>query len=740
MRVRIEVGHEGLGDSPVVVGFDASEGLSQPFDLEVQVAVEDPDLSFDDFLFTTAVLNVLDIDAPDDPPLRVFHGVIEAMTYLYPRGDQFVYALRLRPQVHALAYRVRSRIFQDLSVPDVVRAVLKDAGIPSEEVVWQIRDLPPREYCTQWKESELAFISRLLEEVGLYYWFEHDEDGHTMYIGDGSVEADAIDGPEVLVVDERGDGGLLGDRAYDLTLSSEFTYDKFSTRDWDWLSPRGPSDAAAGDDDGLFECYEYPGGFTTAGAARRRADTRFCDLSSTDVVLRGASSWPALLPGRTFNLFGAQVDALDGPLLIVGARHRYQTVGSSQTGEDGYEVTFTAIPASAGYSPPLRTPRPRIVGKELAVVTGPPGEEIHVDRFGRVKVHFYWDREGPWTDQASCWMRVQQQNTAGAMILPRVGWEVDVGFVNGNPDRPLVMEKLYNAETMPPYELPGNLMQSALQSSSSPGGGGTNEVRLNDSNGAMEFFMHAQKDFVLQIGNDFTETITVDALTEVKGSSRHGVTGDEQAKVGINQSVNITGRCTLDVASTKEVQVGASDELGVTAMLGVTVGGARSDTIGGLVNVLAKQMTETFNANETRTVGGVQSLNSGGPIVEAVAGNKVESVGGAKVELINKSKVENVGVGKLLNAGSVTLKTGGPLGFSADGAYGLKVGGPIVIKCDKDFNVSGSKVTITVGEALFKAGAKVSLTGGGATIQGDKIASSGSAILIKGNVDYVAGK
>jgi type VI secretion system secreted protein VgrG len=282
-------------------------------------------------------------------------------------------------------------------------------------------------------------------------------------------------------------------------------------------------------------------------------------------------------------------------------------------------------------------------------------------------------------------------------------------------------------------------MQSSLQSSSSPGGGGTNEIRLNDSNTAMEFFMHAQKDLIVQVGNNFTEAIIVDALTEVKGSMKHGVTGDEEAKVGINQSVNVTGRCVLDVASTKTVQVGATDELGVSAMLGVTVGGARSDTIGGLLNVLAKQMNETFNADETRTVGGVQSLNSGGPIVEAVAGNKIETVAGAKVELIAKAKVENIQIGKLLNAGAVTLKTGGPIGFSAEGVIGIQVGGPMVIKCGKDFNVSGSTVTITVGEAVFKAGAKLSLSPGGITIKGDKIASGGSAILVKGSIEYVAG-
>src|SRR5690606_3585522 len=148
-----------------------------------------------------------------------------------------------------------------------------------------------------------------------------------------------------------------------------------------------------------------------------------------------------------------------------------------------FEAAFTAIPAEHPYRPPRTLRRPRVHGKESAVVTAPPGEEIHVDDMGRIKVHFYWDREQPVDDTASCWVRTQQQNTTGAMFLPRVGWEVDIGFLHGDPDRPVMLQKMYNDEEKPPYELPGNLVQSSLRTSSSPGGGGTNELRLNDANG-----------------------------------------------------------------------------------------------------------------------------------------------------------------------------------------------------------------------------------------------------------------
>ena len=185
----------------------------------------------------------------------------------------------------------------------------------------------------------------------------------------------------------------------------------------------------------------------------------------------------------------------------------------------GKDTGLTGVGGTPSLSPEPTVARPRTHGPQTAIVVGPPGEEIHTDEHGRIKVHFHWDRVSPFDDTASCWLRVQQQNTASSQILPRVGWEVEVGFLYGDPDRPLVLQKLYNAETMPPYALPDNLMQSSLQSSSTPGGGGTNEIRLNDGNGGMEFFVHAQKDLWVAAGHNLTEQIAVDESVQVASDS-----------------------------------------------------------------------------------------------------------------------------------------------------------------------------------------------------------------------------
>ena len=294
------------------------------------------------------------------------------------------------------------------------------------------------------------------------------------------------------------------------------------------------------------------------------------------------------------------------------------------------------------------------MGKESAVVTGPPGEEIHVDEFGRVKVKFYWDREGKMDDTSSCWLRVQQQNTAGSQILPRVGWEVEVGFHYGDPDRPVVLQKLYNAESMPPYALPDNLMQSSLQSSTTPGGGGTNEIRMNGANGGMEFFVHSQKDLSVTVGHNLTEKIpAVDETVQVTADCSVSIGATEDLSVGANQSASITGERVEDIAGSLTVDVGAVDQWGVSAMHAITVKGARSEDIGGLKNVLAQKVVETFNGDLTTQVGAALSINSVGPITEAVAGNKMETIAGAKLEIVRKAKAENIGVGKVLTAGVV---------------------------------------------------------------------------------------
>jgi type VI secretion system secreted protein VgrG len=735
MRWTAAISHGQLTAETLVSRLDAVEGLSRLFEVTVECVSADPDWDLASLLGTEAHVTVSESGTVE----RAFHGLVEEAEFVTRRGDLFVYRLTLMPHLQGLSHRVRTRIFQDKTAVAIIREVLSGAGVPEGSVEWTVTEGAPREYCTQWKESELAFVLRLLEDEGIFFWFEHSEAGHVLHFADDPAVHTPVDGTPGLSFRSREEREEQRDIVTHVTYTTRFVQDAVMMRDWNWRSPQGPAEAAhKAPEGGGFEHYVFPVPVPSVAEGKRRAEDRLTALRVRQRVLRGETPSPRLAPGRLFQLFDAEPAALNRDYLLLEVHHVFEdpTVGTLADGEGRYRARFTAIPTDAEFRPPHVTPRPRVEGKELAVVTGPPGEEIHVDEFGRVKVHFYWDREGKVDDTASCWLRVQQQNTASSQILPRVGWEVEVGFLYGDPDRPLVLQKLYNAETMPPYALPDNLMQSSLQSSTTPGGGGTNEIRLNDGNGGMEFFVHAQKDLWVEAGNNLTEQIAVDESVQVASDSSSTVAGTEDVSISSNQSGSVTGAMTLNTAGSKSVSVGAVDQWGVGGMHAITVKGARTEDIGGLLNVLAQKVTETFNADLSTSVGGALSINSTGPILEAVKGNKTETVGGAKLEIIGKAKAENIGVAKALTAGAVSIKTGQDISLEAGAAMAISTGGPMAIKCGGDFSISGSSVTINVGKASLKAGSKLDATPGSLKVKGSTVGGDGLVVKLKGNIHY----
>lgn len=735
MRLKALLSHAEFPPETRVSRLSVEEGLSRLFVIEADCVCADPDLELAKMPGTDGAV----VLAADDGSSRTFHGIIEQAEYLERRGDLFAYRLRLMPRLQGLAHRVRSRIFQDQSVVKVIQDVFAGAGIPEEAVAWSAAEGAVREYCTQWKESELAFVLRLLEQEGIFFWFEHTQEGHVLHLADSPAVHEPIEGSPGLTFTAWDERESRREIVTHVTYTSRVVPDAVMLRDWNWRTPQQPQEAKLGAKGaGGLELYQFPAGFSSAAGGKRRAEDRLTAARVRQRVLRGTTPSLRLSPGRRFELFDAEPAPINREYLLLEVRHLFEdpTAGTMADEAGRYRAEFTAVPSEVEFRPPCVTPRPRVVGKESAVVTGPPGEEIHVDEFGRVKVKFYWDREGKMDDTSSCWLRVQQQNTASSQILPRIGWEVEVGFHYGDPDRPVVLQKLYNAETMPPYALPDNLMQSSLQSSTTPGGGGTNEVRMNDGNGGMEFFLHAQKDLSLTAGHNLTEQIAVDESVQVKSDCTVSIGANETLSVGANQSASITGERVEDVAGSLTVDVGAMDQWGVGGMHAIAVKGARTEDIGGLKNVLAQKVTEAFNANLSTTVGGVLSINSVGPITEAVKGNKTETIAGAKLEVVGKAKEEKIGVGKVLTSGAVNIKTGKDITIAADAAMAITTGGPMAIQCSGDFNISGSSVTINVGKATLEAGAKVDATPGSMKLKGDKVGGDGAQLKIKGTIKY----
>ncbi|MCC7537979.1 MAG: type VI secretion system tip protein VgrG, partial [Deltaproteobacteria bacterium] len=545
--------HDALPPDAVVMRLSAREAMSELFIVDVEVACTDATLDLASFAWSTMAVVLAMDEAPEQDP-RWFHGIVEEARLVRSTRLATYYRFRLRPLVHGLDYRVRTRLFQEKCAVDVVKQVLSEAGLADDAFVWATSGQDPvRELCMQYREAELAFVLRLLEDEGIYYWFEHDETGHRMHLTDDGSGIALIDGSAVLTFTERQDPDT--EHITDVRWSTDLCSDAHITRDWSWENPNDVVESeqstptAAG-----FTRYEYPGGFRAADDGGRRALARLRESTLSEMELVGRTACRRLSPGRIFGVVGAQPSMIDGDYLIVSVRHEYAHIEGAGRGPV-YAAHVRAIPSSHPFAPPRVTPKPRVAGKESAVITGPAGEEIHVDSMGRVKVHFYFDRENPVDDTASCWVRTQQVNLGGSMVLPRLGWEVSVGFQEGDPDRPVVMQKLYNRETLPPLSLPAEKTKTALESTSSPGGGNTNSIIMGDAGGAMTFAMHASKKLMVMAGNDMSRTVKVNRKAEIGIHDNLAVVGDETVEVSGTQTVSVTANTTLGTTASKTVTI-----------------------------------------------------------------------------------------------------------------------------------------------------------------------------------------
>ncbi|HJL19795.1 MAG TPA: type VI secretion system tip protein TssI/VgrG [Sandaracinaceae bacterium LLY-WYZ-13_1] len=737
MRVRGRVDHQEIPVGSTLVGLRVDEGLSSLFDLRVELLAPASDLDLEGMLWSTMAVQIAPSQGTTTAP-RAWHGVVEEARYLGSDERWHRYAFRLRPTLNGLARRVRTRIFQDLSAVDIVTQVLNDAGVPADQVRWDTAgEHPVRTYTTQWKESELAFVQRLLEDEGIFFWFEHSEVDHVLCFGDDPSVHHPIEGDPVVPIQSHETQDT--DAIWHPILHARPVHDAYRSRDWFFETPNAPLQADTGEA-GVRLRYEYPGGYETLDDGARLAAVRLEEAWRDRTVLAGEASCLRFAPGRKVDLIDVQPEPLVGAYLLTRVVHEVRVPereigGASQDGH--HTARFWSLPADVPFRPLRATPKPVAHGLESAVVTGPAGEEIHVDEHGRIKVHFYWDRENPVDDTASCWIRFAQLNTQGAMILPRLGWEVHVAFVDGDPDRPVALHKVYNQETMPPYGLPGNKTQMSLQSSTSPGGGSTNEIRMQDGNGGMEWFLHGSKDLNVVVANDEAETVGVNATESVGSTMSSAVGGDEAGSVGGDQAISVSANAAEETAGSKTVSVGGNDDWGITGNFGFATGGDRTETIGGLMNVLANEISETVNGSLSRTVGAVQTIASATAIAETVGGSKTETVSAAKAIVTPGPHGEKVGGLKTLNSGAATFKTGGDVTYGAKAAIAVTAAGVIQIECGDDAMFSGSQVRVTAGSAKIAGGGGSIDLGGSITVDAKKFGGKGGPMLnIKGTTDY----
>jgi len=743
-----------------VFSFNGEEELSRTFRFEIDLVSSSADVDLDAPIGQPAYL-LLRGRLPDGSRYnRYVHGVVERFIQTGAGIRQSRYQATLVPTVQQLAYSRDSRIFQKQKTEDVVQKVMKDGKVPSDWVNMMLHgSYEPRDYCVQYQESDLDFVQRLLEEEGITYYFEQKKDKDVLCMGDGNHAFDAL--PEYADVQLRDTQHLYEEGLIGLQAESALRPGAAVLRDYKFKQPALEMEAKAEGKKYSDHCmYYFPGDYVDPGLGKRLVKMRMQEQLSLANRFIGRGNVRAVLPGYKFTLQGHRRDACNQEYLIVRVEHEGSQPGA--LGEEGtgiskpvYQNRIHCIPAKVDFRPSRITPRPSIPGVQTAAVVGPAGEEIHCDEHGRVKVQFPWDREGKKDDNSSCWIRVSQPwggLSYGGMFIPRIGQEVLVQFLEGDPDRPVISGRVYNGENPTPYGLPDKKTVSTFKSSSSPGGNGSNELRFEDAAGKEEIYLHGQldmntvierdrsqkfgRDTTDSVGRDRTRTVGNNETLSVGNDRKQSVTSNETLTVGVdqsqsigaNQTENIGANQTLSVGANQDVQIGANQTLAVGANRTITVGSAHTEGIGAAMSItVGADLTESVGANYTETVASAMTLSVGSDMSETVGAGKTSSIGSDLNESVGSNRSETVGGDLSTNvSGGVTLQAGKDIGMQAGQAMS---------------GTAGKEVSFDAGtKMMLNAADEISLNCGSATIvlkkNGD-ITINGKKISIKGSGDIV---
>jgi type VI secretion system secreted protein VgrG len=639
-RTRLELRLGPLAEADLLVRRAVGrEALSAPyhFDVDIEPRAGDP-LELADLVAQEARLAIRRPDGAE----RLVHGLVERAELLGLFGGRPRYQVRLVPRLALLGRAQASRIFQEQGAVEVVEAVLGEARVALRLALGG--SPAKRPYCVQYRETTLDFVRRLLEEEGIFTSFEHVDGQHTLVLSDDVGRCPAIDGDSSLPFREAGlasEAGVDEEHVSELARRDAVAVDRVMLRDFDFERPDLDLGTARTEGRSGIEWYEHPGRYLDAGEGKRRAGLRIEEARGGVESWEGRSDCLRLRPGATFEVAGAPDPSPSGRLVLVEVEHevrQLEAAGEAGAVEHAYRNRFLARPADPPYRPPRRTGRPRLRGVQTAIVVGPGGEEIHLDAHGRIKVRFHWDRLGPGDDGASCWLRLGQGWAGagfGASVVPRVGQEVVVGFLDGDPDRPMALGAVYDGDHAPPLALPGEKTRSTQRTDSSKGGGGQNELRLEDAAGAEEILLHAQRDQRVaveadkrqEIRNAEAHEVGQDRTLHVKGAQRLAVTLVDAAMVKGNRGLTVAGQRGVAMAAGHTEQVAGDDA--------VLVGGTQA------VTVMAASV-EAVGAAAALTVGGVYAVTVAGLLNVAVGGLSASQVGGDRLAWVKGSGDERV--------------------------------------------------------------------------------------------------
>jgi type VI secretion system secreted protein VgrG len=649
---------------------------------------------------------------------RVRGVIAEATT----RASDDDAALRLVLRPHAFRWTLGrdSRVFQEMSIPDVAREVLAD--LPATR--WALAEPHPvHPYCAQYREDDWTFVARLLEEEGIYYTFDHDDDATTLVFADRSGSAPDLEGGAELAYVSASGAAAAREHVDELGESVAVAPTRFTVGSFDPGRPSFKVEASAGE--GPFEHYDAPGGGPEdVEVCAVRARVHHEAAAASRAVVEGRATSVRLAPGRVVAIVGHPVRRLEGRFLVTAVETTVtqRRRGAGEVSGRAFTRRFRAIPRDVPFRAPLRTPVSLQAGLQSGRVVGPPGEAVWPDEAGRVRVELRWDRRGGGDARAGKWMRVAQRGTAGSVLLPRVGWSVLTTNDEGSVDAPSVLSRLHDAEHPPAYTLPTERTRVVWRTATVPGDGSFNEITFEDRTGAEEMIVSASRDLRVFVRNDKTDQVTRDArrtigvdhsLTVAKGAServaRHqtiAIGADDALRVGADRVKTVDGGEREVVGGGRELKTGTAHEATITGTRRLSVGTVLADTTLGPIAASAGRTT-------TVLVGGARVVVAARSIREQVALVALQVVGGAKVELAKRSRVTHAkrGVTETV-AGVVMRKTAGALAEGAALAASYAAGGAlaatapaVVVEATKQIVLEsgGSRLTIEPSVITLRA-------------------------------------
>ncbi|MCQ4167486.1 type VI secretion system Vgr family protein [Tahibacter harae] len=646
---------------PEVLRFDSLQGresLSQLFDFQLTLTSEEKGLAAPALLGQPITVDF----ELEGGARRYLNGQCVHFRSAGRAGRRHLYVAQLKPWLWYATRRSDYRIFQQMTTPDIVKQVL--AMYPFQTKWLLSRSYRKWNYCVQYRETDANFVQRLLEHEGIWYWFEHSAGEHTLVMTDDIGLATPYPGyatipfyPQDVSVPDK-------DHFNGWAAGGNVQSGKYAARDYNFVMPSADLTTQraqpAGHPHASYDIFDYPGSYPTLGEGDPYARVRLEELQSSHLRSFSQGRARGVAPGRLFTLEKHAVGDYNKEYLVVGAEYDFSDndyEATEDSGEHRLTIAAEVHPTDQPYRPERRTPKPHTMGPESAVVTGPAGQEIYTNEHGQVKVQFHWDRYGKKDENSSCWIRVSHPWAGtgfGGVHIPRIGQEVLVDHLNGDPDQPIIVGRVYNTNNPHPWGLPANATQSGFLTRSSMGATwqNANALRFEDKKGEEQVWLHAEKNQDIEVENDETHWVGHDRTKTIDHDETVHVKHDRTETVDHNE--------TITVHNDRSERVDHNEK--------ISIGDNRSEDVGKNETVsIGNNQTHSVGDNRTRRVGKNESLTIGSSRTKKVGKNESDKIGKSwsikvgkfKTETIGMASMQNVGLGKMTTVGMAYMRTVG---------------------------------------------------------------------------------